>query len=256
MIKHMLENHNVRNIVLESKGFEIVKSHEFAPYLFSPSDVFDEMSFQMKKLKLTDVLTYSQVFKEKLSMILGYFAETAVGPARKGLEYIVSSGKSEEEKAEYVQMLKENDLTNGYRIDNDELKQDDKFRLEFSNKPWMKPPIRLNNTIMRDSRVDFYLKKIGQLAKKHNVNLYFVYHPLYTDPLISQDLYNYYSSMGIVLLPDLDRLHNITYWRNQSHLFKKGADVFSDEISRLLKNVGASKYRKLYTGAGWESLVY
>ena len=65
--------------------------------------------------------------------------------------------------------------------------------------------------------------------------------------LPAQETFNYYKELGEVLLPNIDGIFKLDYWRDKNHMFKEGSSKFTEEVILLLKKGGgASPHYYLY----------
>lgn len=75
------------------------------------------------------------------------------------------------------------------------------------------------------------------MTDDNDIHLSFVYVPTFRKQYLpSQETFNYYNELGDVLLPNIERIFRLDYWRDKNHMFKEGSSQFTVKLIFLLKN--------------------
>jgi hypothetical protein len=248
LIKHLLEHHKVDRIVLEvienDAAPDYLTPHGYLKYIISPSEMLLETSYWLGTLKAADVLFLTPDSKRKFGYLLEYAAQISVRLPR---AFLANAFKGKEKRQQLEHTLRLNDHSRGFQVEDAELVQDKKFYEEYKNKLWpFQDNPKMPIPFPHGSRNDFYTRKIAELAHNHGAKLYFLWMPSCRVPGPSQDVFDYYESLGEIIIPRYAAINRIEYWRNMSHVFQKGADVFTDELSAYLSRPRQNPIYKIY----------
>ncbi len=236
IIKHLAENHHIKQILLEFRDEENQNPHQFTKYLIEPDDIVQEMYYIIRSLKYLDILSLSNNFKKNISYIIDCMSNLAIRGfeklcVRSFQKYFMKNNILNEKQRKLYEK------ENGYYSHGDHQVQNKKFLKKFANvkvKTISKKKYQESDYIP-GTRADFYLKKICNLTQKKKIKLSFVYLPTYKKRVLpSQESFEYYSKLGEVLLPNCNDIFKINYWRDKNHLYKDGSVKFTNELISLL----------------------
>lgn len=234
IVKRLLEEQDVKNILVHFYDDEVVRPHPYTPSVISPAEAAAEFFFTMKTLPLTD----PEALRERVRSVLSYFGNLSV---RAYMQRLRGEGSMPPKQKEL------NDRSGGFYIYDAALKQNEADLEPFkNNQPWTfevgKP-----RAFPALSRVGFYLDRMHRLCEAHGVNLYFVYLPRYYETLPGRGAFDFFSERGEVLMPNMRGLTRREYWRDRGHLYQRGSEKYTRRLIRLLKNGKEdSPYYKLY----------
>ena len=133
----------------------------------------------------------------------------------------------------------------GYNVLTDAKNQDHKYTM-FNDRVYLK-----KNTYVYDenSRYHFYLKKIVELCRSKDIELAFIFVPNSWGSLPADVNVRLYRSLGPVYIPDTTQLRSLFFWRDEMHMNRRGAEIFSKEVGRILKEGPlSSENSKRYPG--------
>ncbi|MCP4151678.1 MAG: hypothetical protein GY757_28300 [bacterium] len=231
--KHLLQHHNVKNMILQFYDHEILRGHRYTPFMISPSDAVAETAYYIKNI----LHLPPDLIKPRINAIVSYLGNLSIRTYFQLLR---------KEKPLHPKTKRRHDKVNGFYYHDDRLTQNKKDLAEFRGLSWdIRPGDATAFPI--PSRSAFYLDKIHKLCLKHKVKLYFVFIPHLFQYLPSQCTFDYYNKMGDVLIPNIEPFRNLKYWRDRGHLFQEGSKVFTKKLIRLLrKGKEASPYYKHY----------
>jgi hypothetical protein len=197
-IKELIKTKKVKTIVLEVRDDENLYSHPIFPYVADTKDVIFSKPFFNNKF-FSDIikhLSYKvQIFQETL------FKRDSIAAIRKdGFGFGTSADTI---SANTLDSAKERRLRNSHHFST------------FQRKLLMVYP-------------HAYLKKISNLCKENQINLIFLYLPVYGSSTEKPLEYNTYLKYGTVLMPPKEIFRNQQNWSDDSHLNLAGANKISN----------------------------
>lgn len=224
--RHALEKRNVKNIYVEFAPDEVIGHHSYMKYVASMDDVLAEMAFYINpgpKGDQTDLL-----FKFKLRSIVHMLADMGIRVPRVMLGQVIKMyqnqwGEREQRMQAYYQKM-------GYYFPHIAAQQDPEFLSHYQNVAVHLPIQQSVGYAIQGTLPDFYLQRLSRLARQHEAQLYFVYMPTYLSMYPSPQALDYFSRMGQVVVPSLERLYKIEYWRDARHLTPAGARLFTGDL--------------------------
>lgn len=225
IIEHLLQRHRVRNLLVEFCTGEPKSPHAYVPYIILPHDAWGKFIDDFNQLKPSDILKYSQFFKEVLVKNVTSLGEVTVRPCLQLFQ----------RKNFPPDLIIKYDLSQGFYHVDSEIIQDPAFFEKFKNQPEHQPRLRPDTDFPGNPYARFYFEKIKELASRYNVRLYFVFVPIFNVDLPDRSTYRYLSQIGDVLIPNIHGLYKMSYWRNDGHLFQKGSEVYTYRLIELLK---------------------
>jgi hypothetical protein len=204
----MLLKHKVpKVIVIEVYEDEVKNSHDIFPYLANTSDLF-----------LTPTLInrdyFSDIYNGALAR-LEYFKAKNVFSKRISVTNNELYGYGAADRRVTEEELARNAAAWKKRLNRFEPESIEKIKIKY---PFA------------------YLKKMIQLIKEKNIQLFFVYLPESGSKLKRPKYAEYYQNAGTLLLPPQFIFDDESNWMDATHLNDKGSELFSTWMSDQLRN--------------------
>jgi len=251
-LKHLIKHHKLNNVILNFMVIENLAPHPMREYLMLPSDIPDEIKYLQQSLGAEKVLRYSPIFKREMSNLTEVLLDICIRPLRITITQFMDKQTGAWKRKDFIS--RQYEKTNGFFYDETRLKISQSFY--FQHKDDQSPIVAMVNkdVFPYNSRSGYYIQKIGQLTKKHKIQVYFAFTPNYRSAFPHESYYWVFSSIGDILLPDIKKLYHLPLWRDRFHVYKKGVTIYTDEIIRLIQEgKEASVYYDAYQQKAEES---
>ena len=232
--KNLLEHHEVEHLLVEMREYPSNNSNHYVKYVVTPEEVWDEVLFFARHVR-------SKAMMYQLKAMIDEIADLFVRFSRLGIQKMLGGFQVNHE-----QLATYND-TGGYFTYDSIRKQKPDFFRDYKDAVTGFPVKKGNASVFHNSREEMYLLKMKQLTEQHDVKLSFVYLPTYLSKLPSEEQFDYFSGMGDIYLPNLEKLYKIHYWFDNVHLYHEGSIVYTEQLGALLKEgKHASPHYSLY----------
>ncbi len=230
-LKHTLQNRRVKNLILEFSMEEVIGHHSYMRHFASIDDVLQEIQYlQRDSQKPQPQSELSLKFQWRtISQMLG---DIAVRVPRVWMGRAVAWLQNRDGSRDRVQQ--EYHQARGFYFPDIAQQQDPAFLQQYKR---MQPPKtlpRFSGHGIEGTLADFYLRRMVALAEAYDTKVYFTYLPQFRQGYPSPEALQYFSRLGLALIPELESLYQIDYWRDERHLTAAGAQVFSEKMLRGL----------------------
>lgn len=230
-LKHTLRNRRVKNVILEFSMEEVIGHHSYMRHFASLDELIREIHFLRKdaqKIEPQSGLT----LKFQIRTIAQMLGDMAVRVPRvwmgKAVTWIQNrDGSRDQIQSKYHQRR-------GFYFPDIAQTPDPAFLAEYADSSTPQRLPRFSVHGIEGTLADLYLRRTVALAKQYNTKIYFAYLPQFQQGYPSPEALSYFSRLGLALIPELESLYDITYWRDERHLTAAGAQVFSEKMLRGL----------------------
>lgn len=237
-IQEVLKRVKTKKIYLEIQPIEYPEPHLEWGFVRGPAEMAEELLNFQKTWRYKEKVTWSDVHKHIRILFsnLGHWAFWV--PLRvvfpKVPVKVFNVGDADETASDLNCQTKKcqwYQASRGYNVLTSTENQDQKYVL-FNDRVYLK-----KNTYLYDenSRYHYYLLKIVELCKSKGVELSFIYIPNSWGSLPADQNIKLYKTLGDVYIPDTRDLRFLFYWRDQVHMNRRGAEIFSKEVGRMLR---------------------
>ncbi|MBZ0165483.1 MAG: hypothetical protein K8I00_01660 [Candidatus Omnitrophica bacterium] len=237
LLEQLLERHQVGHIFVEIIGQEKFFPHQYAKYIISPQQAWEEAGYHLSLLRWRDYGTYSDPLKERIKHICGYAAEMSVRLYRSGIDQVwqAISGHSRLDAD-----IQRNELSGGFFVRDNLVGPKPEFIKRYGRFQPFFPVDKGPFIIPPNSYPDYYLRKMRALAARHHVEMSFVFISDFAAVLPHDQMFHYFHGMGEVYIPNLRRMYRSDNWKDKNHLYGQGSVALTGEIIRLLQEGAAS----------------
>lgn len=237
LMEQLFERHQVGQIFVEIIGQEKFFPHQYAKYIISPQQAWEEAAYHLSLLQWHDYWTYSGPLKERFKHIFGYAAEISVRLYRAGIDQVWQVIARHPQLAVDIQR---NEQSGGFFVRDALVRPKPEFINQYGRFQPFFPVEKGPFIIPSSSYPDYYLRKMQALAAAHHVEMSFVFISDFAAVLPHDQMFQYFHGMGEVYIPSLRRMYRSDYWKDKNHLYGQGSVALTEEIIRLLKEGAAS----------------
>jgi hypothetical protein len=256
LIEPLLRRHRIENLVIEIPMSWKLEPHSQIKHQVHWRSIWIEARGMLESLHGSDEPSIQQAIKQRVGALARFVMTAAFAAPAAHLDPLWEA-LGIRDRGEIIG-AKELDASQGFSIRDHFRKQNPSF-LKSTKSSNFHPfdGAILDQSFAKDRLAragashDLYLRKIVDLARRHDTRLHFLFIPKWAARPLTRETHAYYSQFGDVLIPDLRSYRDVSYYSDWLHLVRAGPDKLSVEVAGLLRDGPAlSPYHAKYEVRG------